>query len=192
VAAAPDPGALTLEAPHPRYQASYLAALDELAAEGNGHYFDMVLPAEPGFAGVRYTRETLADPATFAEFCDYMRALAEPGTPRPREWVTGTYLWMVVDGTVVGRVSLRHELTPWLREVGGHIGYAVRPSARRRGYATAALAQMLAVAAGHGIDPALVTCDEDNVGSRRVIEANGGVLEDVRNGKLRFWVRTTT
>jgi predicted acetyltransferase len=44
------------------------------------------------------------------------------------------------------------------------------------------------VAAGLGIDPALVTCDLDNIGSRKVIEANGGVLEDQRAGKLRFWV----
>ena len=182
---------LTLLAPDSRLQESYLAALDELTAEGNGHYFDMVLPAEAGFAGVSYTRKTLADPSTFAEFCDYTTALADPRTPRPRDWVTGTYLWMVVDGTVVGRVSLRHELTPWLLEVGGHIGYAVRPSARRRGYATAALAKVLPVAAELGIDPALVTCDVDNLGSRKVIEANGGVLEDVRNGKLRFWVPTT-
>jgi predicted acetyltransferase len=182
---------LTLVAPDARLQASYLAALDELTAEGNGHYFDLVLPSEPGFAGVTYTRQTLADPETFAEFCDYTTALADPRTPRPAVWVTGTYLWMVVDDEVVGRVSLRHALTPWLLEVGGHIGYAVRPSARRRGHATAALGQLLPVAAGLGIDPALVTCDEDNVGSRRVIEANGGVLEDVRNGKLRFWVPTT-
>jgi predicted acetyltransferase len=104
--------------------------------------------------------------------------------------VSGTYLWMVDGETVVGRVSLRHELTPWLLEVGGHIGYAVRPSARRRGYASEALRLMLQVAAERGIDPALVTCDEDNVGSRRVIEANGGVLEDLRGGKLRFWVPT--
>ena len=184
-------GSLTLVAPDVRLQHSYLAALDELAAEGNGHYLDLVLPAEPGFGGVAYTRQALADPGTFAEFCDYTMALAEPGTPKPPAWVTGTYLWMVVDDTVVGRVSLRHELTPWLLEVGGHIGYAVRPSARRRGYATAALARVLPVAADLGIDPALVTCDEDNIGSRKAIEANGGVLEDVRNGKLRFWVPTT-
>ena len=182
---------VTLVAPDPRLQVSYLASLDELAAEGNGHYFDMVLPSEPGFPGVRYTRQTLADPDTFAEFCDYTTALARPETPKPGGWVSGTYLWMVAEGVVVGRVSLRHELTPWLLEVGGHIGYAVRPTARRRGYATGALAQLLPVAARLGIDPALVTCDDDNIGSRKVIQANGGVLEDARNGKLRFWVPTT-
>ena len=92
------------------------------------------------------------------------------------------------DEEVVGRISLRHTLTPWLLEVGGHIGYAVRPTARRRGHATTALGLMLRVAAERGIDPVLVTCDDDNVGSRRVIEANGGVLEDVRNRKMRFWL----
>jgi len=139
---------------------------------------------------VSYTLQTLSDPATFEEFCAYNRALADPGTPRPTGWVTGTYLWMLVDDTVVGRISLRHTLTPWLLQVGGHIGYAVRPSARRQGYATAALGQMLPVAASHGIDPVLVTCDRDNIGSRRTIEANGGVLEDVRGVKMRFWVPT--
>jgi len=182
--------ALRLSRPDPRYHGSYVAALRELAAEGNAHYLDLVLPPEPGFAGVAYTVERLADPATFEEFCAYTAGLGDPHTPRPAGWVTGTFLWMVDDDTVVGRISLRHVLTPWLLEVGGHIGYAVRPSARRRGYATAGLGMMLGVAAEHGIDPVLVTCDEDNVGSRKVIEANGGVLEDVRNTKMRFWIPT--
>ena len=104
--------------------------------------------------------------------------------------MTGTYLWMVDDDEVVGRISLRHTLTPWLLEVAGHIGYAVRPTARRRGHATRALALMLPVARARGIADVLVTCDEDNFGSRAVIEANGGVLEDVRGGKLRFWIPT--
>jgi predicted acetyltransferase len=179
---------LRLSEPDPRLRASYLAALRELTAEGNAHYLDLVLQPEPGFPGVVYTLATLSDPRTFEEFCTYTKALADPHTPRPAGWVTGTYLWMVDDDTVVGRISLRHSLNPWLLEVGGHIGYAVRPTARRRGYATEALRLMMAVAGEHGIDPALVTCDDDNVGSRKVIEANGGVLEDVRNGKMRFWV----
>ena len=182
---------LRLSPPDPRYRESYLAALEELTAEGNAHYLDLVLPPEPGFPGVTYTLRTLADPVTFEEFCAYTIALNDAHTPRPTGWVTGTYLWMIHDETVVGRISLRHVLTQWLREVGGHIGYAVRPSARRRGYATAALGLMREVAAEHRIDPVLVTCDEDNVGSRKVIEANGGVLEDIRNNKMRFWVPTS-
>jgi predicted acetyltransferase len=187
---------LRLSSPEPRHRLSYLDALEELAAEGNAHYLDLVLPAEPGFPGASYTLEALADPVTFEEFCAYTLELAKPATPRPAGWVTTTHLWMITDDSgedeVVGRISLRHALTPWLLEVGGHIGYAVRPSARRRGHATAALALMLDVAASHGIDPALVTCDDDNVASRKVIEANGGVLEDVRNTKMRYWVPTAS
>ena len=179
---------LRLSPPDLRYQASYLAALEELAAEGNAHYLDLVLHPEPGFPGVNYSAEALESPETFEEFCTYTIALARADTPRPAGWVTGTYLWILDDDTVVGRISLRHALTPWLLEVGGHVGYAVRPSARCRGHATAALGLMRAVAADRGIDPVLVTCDDDNVGSRKVIEANGGVLEDIRNNKMRFWV----
>lgn len=179
---------LRLVQPDPSYHSSYVAALQELAREGNAHYLELVLPAQPRVPGATYTLARLTDPATFAEFCEFTRSLDDPDTPRPAGWVTGTYLWMVADEEVVGRISLRHTLTPWLLEVGGHIGYAVRPSARRRGHASAALGLMLQVAAERGIDPVLVTCDDDNAGSRRVIEGNGGVLEDVRNHKMRFWL----
>ncbi|HEY7926376.1 MAG TPA: GNAT family N-acetyltransferase [Candidatus Dormibacteraeota bacterium] len=77
-----------------------------------------------------------------------------------------------------------------LREVGGHIGYGVRRSARRRGHATAMLRGVLPKAFALGIHPALVTCRTDNLASRRVIEHNGGVLEDERRGELRYWVPT--
>ena len=86
---------------------------------------------------------------------------------------------------------MRHRLTPLLLEVGGHIGYDVRPSARRQGHATAMLRAALPVANGLGIDPALITCDATNTGSRLVIERNGGELEDERFGKLRYWVATS-
>jgi predicted acetyltransferase len=91
-------------------------------------------------------------------------------------------------GEYLGRIAIRHRLTDGLREWGGHIGYIVRPSARQRGYATAMLAAALLLARGLGIDPALLTCDAGNIGSRKVIEANGGRLEDQRGVKLRYWV----
>jgi predicted acetyltransferase len=108
--------------------------------------------------------------------------------------VHNTNLWWV-DGPegaeeYVGRMSIRHRLNDGLLELGGHIGYDVRRSRRRRGHATAMLREALPVARRLGIGKALVTCDSDNVASRRVIEANGGVLEDQRGDKLRFWVPT--
>jgi predicted acetyltransferase len=89
---------------------------------------------------------------------------------------------------VLGFLAVRHRLTPYLLEAGGHIGYSVRPGARRRGVATAALALGLEIAAGLGIDPVLITCDTDNIASRRTIEGAGGTLKDVRGGKRRYWI----
>ncbi len=183
--------ALRLSPPDPALQAAYLDALRELADEGNAQYLDLVHPPEPGYDGADFTVATLVDPEVFAAFCAHTAAFADAAAPRPAGWVTSTLLWMVDDDEVVGRISLRHALTPWLLEVGGHVGYAVRPSARRRGHATRAVALVLPVAAARGIEQVLVTCDETNVASRKVIEANGGVLEDVRNEKMRFWIPTT-
>jgi predicted acetyltransferase len=167
-----------LVAPDVRYHASLLHAAQELLAEGNGAYLSLQ----------DRTVQTLRDPVQFARYVEEL--LAATVVPPEKGWVPATLLWIVDDEQVVGRVSIRHRLNEHLLQVGGHIGYAVIPSARRRGHATAALAQSLRLAADLGIDPALVTCDDTNVASRRVIEKNGGVLEDVRQGKLRFWVPT--
>jgi predicted acetyltransferase len=175
--------------PDPRFQRSFLEAADEFVAAGQEHYAGIVsMPAEPGFPGVEFTREGLEDPEQFARFTAYLLAERLPDTPRPNGWVPYTVKWIVEGDEYVGRVSLRHVLTDSLLTWGGHIGYGVRPSARGRGAATAGLAEMVAVAAGMGIDPVLVTCDVDNEASRRTIERNGGVYEDTREGKLRFWI----
>jgi len=74
----------------------------------------------------------------------------------------------------------------------GHIGYSVRPSARRRGFAGDALRDALPIALSLGIQRVLITCDEGNVGSRRTTEKNGGVYEDSRKGKRRYWIDSTS
>ena len=110
------------------------------------------------------------------------------GESLPDGFVPMTYLLAVVDGEVVGRTSIRHMLNDFLFNVGGHIGYAVRPAYRRRGHATEILRRSLALSQTLGIRENLVTCDDDNVGSRTIIERAGGVLEDVRDGKRRYWI----
>ena len=172
--------------PEPRVRASFDAAMREFGAEGRGSPTDRTVIGS-------YLRDHAgdsADEAQFVAFCAAVRAQALESTPRPDGWVPATELWWVDADEFLGRVGIRHRLTPMLLEVGGHIGYDVRPSARRRGHATEMLRQALQVAHELGIDRALVTCDADNIGSKTVIERNGGVLEDEREGKLRYWVST--
>ena len=106
----------------------------------------------------------------------------------PTELVASTTRWVAVDGRLVGFLSVRHELNDYLLELGGHIGYAIRPLERGQGYATAATALALEECRRLGIDRVLITCDDTNVASAAVIERNGGVLEDLRGGKRRYWV----
>lgn len=108
-------------------------------------------------------------------------------------------LYWISDGAFSGSINLRHQpgveaLPP---HVSGHVGYGVVPWKRRRGYATRALALLLPHCRAEGLRRVLVTCDDDNVASRRVIEANGGVFDGTEPHpfvagriKLRFWVAT--
>ncbi len=115
------------------------------------------------------------------------------GEGLPAGWVAHTFLVAEVGDRIVGRVSVRHQLTDFLREYGGHIGFGVLAQYRRRGYATEILRQTMPWARALGIDRVLVTCDQDNLGSRTVIERCGGVLEDTRcrlDGGVtrRYWI----
>lgn len=106
------------------------------------------------------------------------RALAHEETC-PENWVPATQFVCIreADGRIVGMIDLRHRFNDFLREFGGNIGYSVRPDERRKGYAKWMLAHVLPEARKIGLTRVLVTCDADNEGSRRTIEANGGVFE---------------
>lgn len=171
-----------LVAPHTALQGSFLSAMAEFAAEDR----------KGDRSGIGDDLETWSERWQSADgFAAYVaEKLAERTAVANPDWVLCTNLWWVDDGEYVGRMSIRHELNDWLRETGGHIGYDVRRSRRRQGHATAMLRAALPIARDLGIDRALLTCDTDNLGSRRVIERAGGVLEDERGGKLRFWVPT--
>ncbi|MFD1177843.1 GNAT family N-acetyltransferase [Paenibacillus puldeungensis] len=94
---------------------------------------------------------------------------------------------------IIGATNIRHTLNASLLESGGHIGYGIRPSERRRGYATTLLKLALKKALDIGIDKALVTCDYDNIGSARTIKNNGGKFEsEVKIDGIiiqRYWIR---
>ena len=118
--------------------------------------------------------------------------LAAADEPAEEDKVPCEFFW-VTDGApeeVVGFLALRTRLNDWLFNEGGHIGYSVRPSRRRQGHASRALGLAVDRAAELGIERALVTCDDDNVPSARTIERNGGLYEDTRNHKLRYWIET--
>jgi len=115
----------------------------------------------------------------------------------PEGWVPGAEFWLDDGaGQVVACVRLRFWLTPELEVEGGHIGYDVRPSARRRGFGTAALQLALPEARLHGLSRVLLTADADNIGSIAIIERSGGIFSgeaiSVRSGKpvRQYWLDT--
>jgi predicted acetyltransferase len=179
--------------PHANYQWSFLEAVAEVRERREDErYAGLTIIGHVGdFEGEFFPLESLVDTDTFVRFCQRLRDLANSETWLPEGIVASTYLWWVDGDQYLGRLSIRHRLTPWLQEYGGHIGYVVRPSARRRGHATAMLLAALPFAHGLGIDPVLVTCDDTNYPSRAVIERAGGVLEDRRGNKLRYWIPTS-
>ena len=111
------------------------------------------------------------------------------------DWVPSTTRFLIANGRILGNYNFRHELTDALKIYGGHCGYSVRPSERRKGYATLMLGHAKTLGKRLGIDRILLTCNPDNIGSSRTIELNGGILQDVTyNEELdsqvaRYWIQ---
>lgn len=154
-------------------------AVMDYRAEFLTHYPEHI-PGAAALAGSRTYQEWLQSVQKDAANTDPARVIATQ------------YIVLDTTGRVVGVIQLRHDLTPHLREVGGHIGYSVRPSEQGKGYATEMLRLCLDEAFKIGLTKILVTCDADNLSSARVIEKNGGVLEDIRTttegSKKRYWI----
>jgi predicted acetyltransferase len=101
------------------------------------------------------------------------------------------YRWIVEDGRVLGGIALRHNAHEQVRHA-GHVGFGIRPSARRRGIATWALEQILNEARTLGMERVLVVCASDNIASAKMIERQGGVLERTEQTEYgvacRYWI----
>ncbi|HEY1741304.1 MAG TPA: GNAT family N-acetyltransferase [Acidimicrobiia bacterium] len=167
---------LELVAPDVRYEGSYRDAMAEFVAEGRAEEL-----------------RTLPNHSSFSDFIQELFDWSN-GVGLPPGWVAGSTYWLVDGARVLGRVEIRHRLTDDLRLRGGHVGYSIRPTARRRGYGRLALAMGLRPCIELGLSKILATCDTTNRASRRIIESNGGVLQDVVDvpgypaGTMRYWI----
>lgn len=130
----------------------------------------------------------------YRDFDDYMENL-EVKANNPEGWVPDTTLFCLdKDRNIfVGAVNIRHELNEHLLHTGGHIGDGIRPSERRKGYASAMIALALKECKKLGIDRVLMCCDKENIGSAKSIIRNGGVLENEveDDGEVvqRYWIQ---
>lgn len=141
----------------------------------------------PGAGGIEHTDG-------YDEWISARKKL-EQGENMPTGIVPATqYIALDDHNEVVGFIQLRHTLNDYLMQYGGHIGYSIRPTQRRKGYASRMLSLCLDEAKKLNIDKILITCDDDNIASEKVILANGGIFENTvkENGQKptkRFWIK---
>ena len=151
-----------LIAPHADYEPTHRRFLDEFVARGE--------QVVPWVVAERYV--------TFRDYVAKLHAAAQ-GIGIPEGFVPHSTFWLVDDhDEIVGISNLRHGLTDSLLQYGGHIGFGVRPSARRRGFAAELLRATLVEARGLGLRRVRVTCDQENVASEKTILRGGGVLAE--------------
>ena len=150
---------IELRAPDPLLEREFMAMVDEFRAAGEHRFVDEDVLMQHGFAA----------------YLDWLARGARGELAGMAPWQA---LWAVDEGgRLLGVASLRHPLTPWMTEFGGHVGYRVRPAERRRGIGTRVLALALARAAALGVSEAIVVCEPDNAGSIGVLRANGAVFD---------------
>ena len=165
---------MELREPSLEWKESFTAALAEFDTAGI-----------TGFWNWRFTIVDIPSYIAHTEECSRGENLPEGSVP-------SSTFWLIDNDEFIGHVNIRHRLNDQLEIIGGHIGYAIRPGRQAMGYGMQILKLALSRAKALGIDRALVTCNTDNVASRRIIEKNGGELQDeiTVDGKpvLRFWI----
>ncbi len=161
--------------------------LRELSTNDKEDIFQMIReigPGENGYINSEYEMD-------YRDFPSYLkgRIKISRGIDLGPQYVPQTMYWLLIDERPVGIGKLRHYLNDDLRRVGGHIGYTIRPSERGKGYGTILLRELIKEAKAKGIDELLLTCEERNIPSKRVIEGNNGELFDILDGKCRYWIK---
>ena len=168
---------LALVRPHIKFEQSWKTALDEFASCNISGFWNI-----PG------------SPDDIKKYIERTKMQAH-GLDLPTGFVPASTFWLVRNQAFIGHLQIRHELTDFLKRIGGHVGYAIRPSMWRKGYGTQILTLGLVRAQELGLNRVLVTCDETNIASKKIIESHGGVLEGKTVGieipKLRYWIDLT-
>jgi len=136
----------------------------------------------------------IADPEEYLRFC---AACEDPATvPDGLAPATQFFFVRTDDDHLVGMLQVRHRFNDYLEKYGGHIGYSVRPTERRKGYAKEMLRLALPFCKEIGLKKVLITCIDGNIGSEKTILANGGVYESTAHEPnadvdlKRFWINT--
>lgn len=181
-----------LISPSRKYFAGYLEACEEYKnAEEISYLHDL-----EKFAG--FKPDEPIEFSTWKKNVRHQYAFEEVNGRNEMITIPASNFWLVDENGYIGIGTIRHVLTKSIEEYGGHIGYAIRRSRWNQGFGTIQLKLLLKEAARLGINPALVTCSEENIASVKIIEHNGGILRDKLNqtehGKKiilrRYWVKT--
>lgn len=165
---------MKLISPSRNYADQFLIAVDALRAENTHGFWDYWM-----------------DPTDLDGYLD-MTTLHAQGLGLKDDGVPSSTFWLIDKGTWVGHCNIRHRLNPRLTERGGHIGYAIHPAERHKGYGKKILELALEKARELGLVRVLVTCNAGNTASRKIIERNNGILEDKRDVEektiRRYWI----
>ncbi|MFE4712702.1 GNAT family N-acetyltransferase [Paenibacillus sp. NPDC056722] len=148
--------------------------------------YEMIVELGPGENG--YINSGFDIP--YVDFPKFLKGKVDmsEGTNLPPHYVPQTTYWLLVNSRPVGIGKLRHYLNDDLRRSGGHIGYTIRPSERSKGYGYIILNELIKAAKQKKIRELLLTCNEVNLSSRKVIEANSGRLQYLENGKCTYLI----
>ena len=153
---------------------SYLCFIDEWKK-----YNEKIIPVSAQLDGEKYS-----------EFVAYTKNME---TNAPSGFVNATTLFLTLDDEIIGAISIRHSLNKYLFDFGGHIGYGIKPSKRKCGYAKSMVKMSFQILKELGLTTVLITCYTHNIGSAKTIESLGGILENISTDEnniqyKRYWL----